>query len=358
MSIQKRESSLKKTIYKILIVLFSFIFVSLLISGIIVKNKYFKHKLPTKAIKIEDIKSVQVINMDNAVERRNEYETMLKNNFGDSFLGKKIGEDIRLSASNGKQDVIFENLDTKEKITYNDILKRSNGTITPNSFDVFKRGIWKVYDKKYPDIFVYYTFYSASSLICLHTLERLHLKNIFTKFGITLSLLRAINNVSKQPKGTYGMIFEDDFLVDKSFYDKMNNILQNVPQDFDMLKLSIAQTYIYQNYKKPPFKKHIIKSFANSFRRYGYGDWILPSDKIFLLYLPLSYGNQAILVNPEGAKKVLEFYKNHTACLCGTDIELWNTLSILSNTKNYIYIKEMPVLLNIPSSKKSQIVTN
>ena len=55
-----------------------------------IKFTYFNKKLPTKKVKIEDIKSVQILSLDYAVERRNNYENMLKTNFGDKFLGLNI----------------------------------------------------------------------------------------------------------------------------------------------------------------------------------------------------------------------------------------------------------------------------
>ena len=44
----------------------SILLVVVLVSGIFIKCRYFSHKLPTKSIKMEDIKSVQIINLDRA----------------------------------------------------------------------------------------------------------------------------------------------------------------------------------------------------------------------------------------------------------------------------------------------------
>ena len=130
----------------------SIFLVSVVASGIFIKCKYFSHKLPTKSIKIEDIKSVQIINLDRAKDRRANYEKMLHDNFGDKFLGHKIGDEIRLPAVDGKKEIIFENLVNGKKYTYNDLKTYEKAYL------ILKDEKFKIYSKKDPENYWYFHF--------------------------------------------------------------------------------------------------------------------------------------------------------------------------------------------------------
>jgi len=55
--------------------------------------------------------------------------------------------------------------------------------------------------------------------------------------GCYLSHLNAYKLISES-KNDYGLIFEDDVSIPKNFYEKFNNILKDVPNDWDILLLS------------------------------------------------------------------------------------------------------------------------
>ena len=120
MAEREREREVR-TVRRFIIGFVSVFLVAVLASGIFIKCKYFSNKLPTKSIKLEDIKSVQIINLDRAKYRREHYEKMLRDNFGDQFMGRKIGEEIRFRGIDGKKDVILENLSTGQKFDYNQL---------------------------------------------------------------------------------------------------------------------------------------------------------------------------------------------------------------------------------------------
>ena len=350
---RERESSCKIiqrllnhiTIKRIIASFFVILLFATLISGLKIKNRYFHHKLPTKSIKLEDIKSVQIINLDRAKDRREHYEKMLHDNFGDTFMGHKIGEEIRLSGVDGKKEIIFENLGTGKKLTYDDF--KVNGEVQTEKFDIFKSGVYKVYSKNNPKN---YTFYYFNKLL---SNMGYFLSRIYNKFGIKLSILKALHKIAKQPNGTYGAIFEDDFLVEKDFYDKLSTILQNVPEDFDALKLSINPYDIMAGLKKVPLRMENLRIIKRSFRIKGYGDWI-HAKHIGTKLDEITWGNQFFIVSKKGAEKIIRYYYENIAILHGTDIELWHLIPKIDPKINtYIYLKEVPVLLNLNDSNTS-----
>ena len=291
----------------------------------------------TKSIKIEDIKSVQIINLDRSKERREHYEKMLHDNFGEKFLGHKIGNDIRLPAVDGKKEIIFENLGSGKKWKYDDF--KVNGQAEADKFEIFRSGIYKVYSKNNPKI---YTFYYFNKLL---SNSGYFLSRIYNKFGIKLSILKALHKIAKQPNGTYGAIFEDDFFVERDFYDKLSTILQNVPEDFDAIKLSINQYDIMAGFKKVPLKKHL-QPIKRSFRINGYGDWMHAKHISALMNAAIACGNQFFIVSKEGAEKIIKWYDENIATLNGTDLELWWLIpKIDQDIHTYIYLRDVPVLL-------------
>ena len=292
--------------------------------------------MPTKSIKLEDIKSVQIINLDRSKERREHYEKMLRENFGDKFLGHKIGEEIRLRAVDGKKEIIFENLGSGKKWKYDDF--KVNGQAEADKFEIFRSGIYKVYSKNNPKI---YTFYYFNKLL---SNRGYFLSRIYNKFGIKLSILKALHKIAKQPNGTYGAIFEDDFFVERDFYDKLSTILQNVPEDFDALKLSINPYDFIDGFNKAMLRKYW-QPIKKSFKHVGYGDW-MHAKYCGSIYDAITWGNQFFIVSKEGAEKIIKWYDENIATLHGTDIELWCLIpKIDQDIHTYIYLRDVPVLL-------------
>jgi GR25 family glycosyltransferase involved in LPS biosynthesis len=311
---------------KLTLAVFGLLFLALLVFTLFIKCKYFYHKLPTKSIKMEDIKSVQIINLDRAKNRKAKYEKMLRDNLGNTFMERKIGNDIRLSAVDGKKEVIFENLTNGKKYKYNDIKDKEELFLKDRQF--------KIYSEKDPENYWYFSF----------TKSEWNYKSIFNIFGCGLSHWKAIRRIAQQPQGTYGIIFEDDFFVEKDFYKKLQNVLSEVPDDFDVLKISLTQSQIFAGYKKLPLKKYI-RFVKKMFHEYGYSSWLdlsIPGHGIAGLYV----GCQGYIVSAEGARKIIEYTKKHFMKSTGCDNDVFYFLPKDKVIKSYIYLKEVPVLLS------------
>ena len=334
-----RERS--KSLRRFVIGFVSIFFVAVLASGIFIKCKYFSHKLPTKSIKMEDIRSVQIINLDRAKERRANYEKMLHDNFGDTFMGRKIGEEIRLSGVDGKKEIIFENLDNGKKYKYEQIKGREDLYLRDRQF--------KIYSEKDKNNYWYFSFTRNQK-------EDWRYDSMFNIFGCNLSHWKAIENISKQPDGTYGIIFEDDFYVGKDFDEKLQNVLREVPEDFDVIKISLTQSQFAYGYRRLPLSKKHIGFIKKSFHKYGYGSWMdlsIPQKN----FGSLSVGCQGYIVSAEGARKIIEHTRNHIVKHTGNDNNLNFFFPKDKIIKSYIYLKEVPVLLS-DDAVRSQLVLN
>ena len=75
---------------------------------------------------------------------------MLHDNFGDTFMGHKIGEEIRLSGVDGKKEIIFENLDNGKKYKYEQIKGREDLYLKDRQF--------KIYSEKDKNNYWYFSF--------------------------------------------------------------------------------------------------------------------------------------------------------------------------------------------------------
>lgn len=301
-----------------------FLFISLIV---LVKFIFFSQKLPTQSVNIANIKSVQIINLDRSKNRRDNYEKMLKNNIGDKFLGFNIGDEIRLSGIDGKKDVVFENIDNGEKITYNE--NRRNNTILMD-------GIYKVYSKNDKSLYVYYT-----------NLQKTVFKDnslLFNKFGCNLSHLLALRNISKLKNDEYGLILEDDFLVGKDFYRKLQNVLNNAPTDFDVLKISLQHRKAMQGYKRIAIRPNTLQVVLHSFGKFGYGDWI-DNSVMDTKVKQFVNGAQAYIVSKKGAEKILQYYASNIAKHENDVLVFYTIPKENRNIKVYTYLKQMPVLL-------------
>ena len=215
---------------------------------------YFRHKLPVKSIKIDNIQSVQIINVKKNYDRRKNYEKMLKQNFGNTFMGHRIGEEIRLSGVDGRKFIVFESIISGKKYKYSDVKGREQLILKDSKF--------KIYPENDTHNYWYFSFNERSN-------KPIDYKNIFTKFGCTLSHWKALRNIAKQNDKTYGIVLEDDFLVEKDFYKKLSDVLKEVPSNFDILKLSLSDREQSAGMKKTRFSK-FLKEIMRSYRKNGY----------------------------------------------------------------------------------------
>lgn len=330
-----------KSLRRFVINVVSILLVVVLVSGIFIKCRYFSHKLPTKSIKMEDIKSVQIINLDRAKERRANYEKMLHDNFGDKFMGRKIGDEIRLSGVDGKKEIIFENLDNGKKYKYEQIKGREDLYLKDRQF--------KIYSEKDKNNYLYFSFTRNQK-------GDWRYDSIFNIFGCGLSHWKAIEKIAKQPDGTYGIIFEDDFYVGKDFDEKLQNVLREVPEGFDVIKISLNQAQSLAGFKKLPLSVKHLKFIQRSFHVFGYGSWMDLStpNKSFGSF---TWGCQGYIVSAEGARKIIEHTRNHFLVHSSCDVNVYFHLPKDKIIKSYIYLKEVPVLLS-QDANVSQLVLN
>jgi GR25 family glycosyltransferase involved in LPS biosynthesis len=290
------------------------------------------HKLPTKQLKIEDIKSISVLNFNK--DRRMKYEQNLKNKFGKYFLGHKI-KDLRLkNTCNGKQELFAENIVNGKIVTYNDVKDKEGHSI-------FKDGIWKICSKYKKNECVYYSsvierqFNNGNYYID---------SEMFSVFGCFFSHMRAIEKIAKQPDNTYGLIFEDDFDVSDNFDNDIKEAFKAVPKDFDILKLTLDGISIKKRRRKLLFIK-ALKEEIKSYIKNGYDEWIDLSVQNEV-NRKLSVGAQAYLVSSQGARKILSFVRNNIT-LCVADIDVFYYIPKFNNDiKAYFYTGNVPFILN------------
>lgn len=266
-------------------------------------------ELPTKVVQFDNIKYVKIINLDSAKDRREYYERMLRHELGESFLGKKVGDDIRLKGVYGNTDVEFVNLETGEVWDYDKIVKKNGGKWSWQAskavFGVDTKWIGRVKNDK--NVYIKFSPLDIADSYKENMHEKFY-RSIFTKFGCHLSHLKAIQEISRLPKGSWGLVLEDDFQVCQWFYrDFKEKILNNVPKDAEMLKLVMKPSYLYYGYFKEN-RGNIYNSFANK----GFSDW-LDLKEATKLTKGNVISNGANMISQEGAKKIADFYKNNFA---------------------------------------------
>lgn len=296
-------------------------------------------KMPTKEIKIEDVKSINILSFN--LHRRATYEKKLKSKFGNYFLGHKIGSDSRLpNICNGKKELIATNIINGRRVVYEDVKNKKD-------YSVFADGVWKFCSKYKQNECVYY-----SQSVNTFSERYVYFSNeIFNVLGCWFSHIRAIKRISKQPDNTYGLIFEDDFDISDNFNEDIKKALKEVPVDFDVLKLTINSTDISKKRKKLPFRS-ALKEKINSYIKNGYGKWIdLSVQK--KLNSKLSYGTHAYLVSSQGARKILSFVRNNIT-LCLVDVDMFYYIPKLKNNiKAYFYTDNVPFILNKDNTKST-----
>ena len=299
-------------------------------------------EMRTKKITLADIKSVNILSFN--LNRRASYEEKLKQRFGEYFLGHKIGNDIRLlNVCNGKQELVFENINNGKQYTFNDIEMFAD-------YDLFKNGIWKVCAKNNKTECLYYSQN-------INRLNRRHVypdNKMFNVFGCFFSHLRAIKKISQQEKNTYGLVFEDDFAVSDNFEIDVRNVFNSVPNDFDVLKITLSEHDLNKNRKKVNFFS-TIKERLCSYKKNGYGHWMdLSCQADEDTNRRLANGTHAYLVSQEGAEKIISFFKNNVS-LGLVDVDLFYYMPKMDkNIKVYFYTGKVPFGL-ADYSKQSSI---
>jgi len=338
MAERERERERSKSLRRFVICVFLTLLVAVLASGIFIKCKYFSHKLPTKSIKLEDIKSVQIINLDRAKERREHYEKMLRDNFGDTFIGHKIGDEIRLPAVDGKKELIFEDIHTGKRVMYNDIAEK---------IGYFDYGIYKVSsikDKKLSFVWEKDGFEAYGKYVPI---------NINVGYlGCMMSHFKALQKIASQPDGTYGLVLEDDFALNKNFDKIFSEILKSVPKDFDIIKLGPnIQAQILCKNKICKNKYGFLNVIKKSFRKYGYGKY---ANAEFSKNERYRTGAVAQLISKEGAVKILEYYKQLLSYRT-SDVDFYYYLPRQGIINSYYYLDSMPFLFDEEMNDTSSI---
>lgn len=180
----------------------------------------------TKKVDMDEVKMVQVINLEKAKERRENYEKMLDLKFGGKLFTAN-SKDIAMKATHGRFDLIFEELDDK-----NNVVKTFDASeIDEGKIELKKMVRYKIYDKNYPETYFYYQF-NPSEIIYKKT----HMS--LGEFGCVSSHLRAIYNLANSGDDVkYGVIFEDDFLLVDNFNKQLKKFMKKVPEDFGILKI-------------------------------------------------------------------------------------------------------------------------
>ena len=337
---RERERGVK-LLRRFVIAFVSIFFVIILASGIFIKCKYFSHKLPTKSIKIEDIKSVQIINLDRAKDRREHYEKMLHDKFGDTFMGRKIGEEIRLKAVDGKKELIFEDIHTGKRVMYNDIAEK---------IGYFDYGIYKVSsikDKKLSFVWKKDEFAMYGKNVAIN-------ENV-GYLGCMMSHFKALQKIASQPDGTYGLVLEDDFALNKNFDKIFPEILKSVPKDFDIIKLGPnIKSQILCKDKICKNKYGFLNVIKKSFKKYGYGKY---ANAEFSKTTTYGYhsGSVALLISKEGAVKILDFYKQQFSYRI-SDVDYCYYLPKQKILNSYYYLDSMPFLFDEEMNEMSTIM--
>lgn len=292
------------------------------------------HKLPTKQLRIEDIKSINVLSFN--LDRRARYEKKLKSKFGNYFLGHKIGDNIRLlNICNGKKELVAENIVNGKIVTYNDVKDKEG-------YSVFKDGIWKICSKYKKNECVYYSS-SANNFTDGANMYKDNKR--FSAFGCFFSHMRAIEKIAKQPDNTYGLILEDDFDVSDDFDNDIKEAFKAVPKDFDMLKITLDLYSQIKGKKKINVFSRIGRARIKSYKKNGYGKWI-DNSCLKKTFGQMVYNSCAYLVSAQGARKILSFVRNNLTFVL-SDFDLNYYLPKTDFTiKVYSYSGNMPFLVS------------
>ena len=130
----------------------------------------------------------------------------------------------------------------------------------------------------------------------------------------------------------------------------MENVLNEAPADFDVIKLSLQHRRCMDGYKKIAIRPNTLQVILKSFKQFGYGNWVnnsvMKND-----VKQFTHGAQAYIVSKKGAEKIANYYRNNL-CTSIVDIELFLNIPKKDKTiKVYTYLKEMPILLRNDAKK-------
>ena len=284
---------------KKLLKIFATIVIICLIVVLVVKLCFTFNKGVVSPINMEDIKSVQVINLDRSQDRREKYEKMLKDSFGDKFLGQNIGDEIRLAGTDGVKHLAIIELDDKGNEVKNvDIAKLKAREVE------LKNGVnYKVFDKNYPEFVYNYRLDPDKIVVDRKKKHRRHLT--VGEFGCMLSHLRAIRNVANNENSNFGLVVEDDLYIPKNFYDNLKIILANAPKGFGLIKLDSA---------KGGGKDHF--SVNNHTSSFLFSDLIYGRNKyVYNIKAEIFHGiagTTGYVITKDFAKKITELFKAET----------------------------------------------
>jgi GR25 family glycosyltransferase involved in LPS biosynthesis len=115
--------------------------------------------------------------------------------------------------------------------------------------------------------------------------------------GIAISHYKIWEKIATD-KNPYTIVFEDDVILEPNFYDRFNNIIKKVPDNFDIFYLGC---FYCQN-------NHNIMSFIGNIS--GYGN---PNGKHINEHInqpSLALGTHAYVISKKGAKKLVNYFKN------------------------------------------------
>jgi GR25 family glycosyltransferase involved in LPS biosynthesis len=176
--------------------------------------------------------------------------------------------------------------------------------------------------------------------------KRRHRQLTLGEFGCLLSHLRAIKNVAKN-NNNFGIIFEDDVTLAENFRNKLDNVIKNAPENFDILKLDGTSV-------KDLFKNNDHRSsFLFSIFMYKYNKYFYNSKSE--LFHGVS-GATGYVITKSCAEKIVRLFNNEiiNGLEGAADILLYILLPRKYNYKN-IWIIKHPIVYQ--SGEKSNITS-
>ncbi len=239
---------------------------------------------PIKSIKIE---KTYLINLDRSTDRLKNSDERLSLK-GIKYERFKAIEGLNLKIIDSENGILINNINIKNRT---EKLKKNN--------------IYKVYCS--PDFIINY--HNGSS----DTLKEYKDSLSLGELGAQCSHLSVIKKIA-DGQNDYVLIMEDDFTFKDNFEEKLKNILNNMPQDCEML-------YLYHN-KHSYYDKFHSNKIASLFI-YGSNPFI---DHI-VTFKSIS-GNVAYIMTKSAAKKIIEYVQKNGIPNLGADHFLSRDLMI------------------------------
>ena len=238
-----------------------------------------------KTLTNEDIDKVYIINLDRSKDRRKDYENLLKKHFGGKFFNKNL-KNARLSGTDGKVDILIQDMQTKQTIKAIEFLRGKR------SFEYGK--LYHIYDKRDRNLFIKYRPNKHSGRFIK-----------IGELGCTLSHLRAMKDIVKN-EYSHGIVMEDDFVFfnPKEFYEDFDKMLAKTPKDYDVIKFDIFSTGKNSKYVS---KVMIVRLMENikSYITNGF-NWYLNNQNNKKMNATTGY-----IISYNGAKKMMNLIENN-----------------------------------------------